>query len=568
MKPLSYRDAYLLARETLCEQGEADPAVAARVLVCGLFDISASELFLRADEQLDEGHDAEFDEGHDAEPDEGQKTQDEELDDGQKTQRTKRLLEALRRRAQGEPLQYITGRAPFRHLELTVGPGAFIPRPETETLIDIVKEYLRDLRLFSVVHPAQAEQKNPFILDVGTGSGCIALALFEECPDVEIIATDISENALEVARQNARRLGFSAAKRLRFLCDDVASSLLVKREMFHRFDVVVSNPPYIPSAELQELPNEITQYEPLQALDGGADGLEFFRRIVEQAAVLLKPGGLLVCELHETTLAQAACILEQAAVWRSIGCHYDLNGCPRFITALSAQHENAQQENAQQQNVQQENTDAFAAALAALKRGEAVIFPTDTVYGIGVAVGLNSSPDLIYRLKGRDADKALPWLVDDITALDRYAKNVPAYAYNLAKKFWPGALTLILEASDEVPPAFRAKDNSIALRLPDHATTLALIRELGAPIATSSANRQGKPPATSPDSIDPVFIRAGVYVLDAGLTSAQTPESTPASTLAQTPESTPASVPSTLVSCLGAKPLILRHGILNENDLK
>ena len=519
MTILTYGDAYAFAEEVLRTQGEDNPVAAARFLLCGLFNMSVSEFVLYADKPLGKSSAKSF-----SKP--------------LATQAVTRLYDALQRRANGEPLQYIIGLAPFRHVELMVRPGVFIPRPETEMLVDIVKTYLHELQLCAVL------PKSVRVLDIGTGTGCIALALFDECLGIEITATDNSDDALEIAQENAARLGFAeqtplnvAGKpRLHFLHDDVATSLVQNQKMRHYFDVVVSNPPYIPSSELHKLPNEIAKYEPSQALDGGVDGLDYFRRITKQAAVLLKPGGLLVCELYETQLDEAARIVKQGAAWSDIICHTDLAGRPRFISAIQAAdyHESLAPQ--------------ISAALAALRRGDAVIFPTDTVYGIGVAVTFHSSPDVIYRLKGRDAHKAVPWLVEDITALDRYAKNVPAYAYELAKKFWPGALTLIVEANETAPFAFCAKDNSIALRAPDNVVARALIKELGVPIATSSVNPQGELPAVSVDSIAPAFIREDICVIDGGLT--------------------PGPVSSTIVSCLGAKPLIVRHGVLSEDDLK
>ena len=287
----TYVEAYAHAETVLRTQGEEDPVAAARFLVGGLFGLSKSELILRAAEPLD--------------------------------MQTQELLEkALQRRAGGEPLQYILGHAPFRYLNLIVCPGVLIPRPETELLVDIVKDFLTSLS------PCRAK-----VLDIGTGSGCIALSLISEYSDVSVIATDLSDDALHVAQQNAECLGFAGSKRLRIQKDDLAKSLVADDAMHQQFDVIVSNPPYIPTGLLADLPTEISSYEPLQALDGGADGLNHFRQIAEQAAVLLKPGGLLACELHESTLIKAKHLLKQADVWQDTFCHNDLNDCPRFVTA-------------------------------------------------------------------------------------------------------------------------------------------------------------------------------------------------------------------------------------------
>jgi release factor glutamine methyltransferase len=281
---------------TLQAQGEENPAAAARLLLCGLLDLSATELALKAPELLS--------------PDAVQ-----------------RVKAALQRRCAGEPLQYIVGRAAFRHLEYIVRPGVLIPRPETEVLVDKVKTALENMMV-----------TQPQILDIGTGSGCIALALLDECPHSEVTATDNSAEALCVAQENAELHGAvcatkGAKDRLHLLHCDLASALLDKADKLHSFHAVVSNPPYIPSATLHKLPHEVTQYEPPNALDGGADGLVLFRRIATQAAVLLAPQGFFACELFETTLTKAADYLAGAGCWKDIHIHTDLADRPRVLTA-------------------------------------------------------------------------------------------------------------------------------------------------------------------------------------------------------------------------------------------
>ena len=127
-------------------------------------------------------------------------------------------------------------------------------------------------------------------------------------------------------------------------------------------------------------------------------------------------------------------------------------------------------------------------AVAALKRGEAVIFPTETVYGLGVSVEAAASPEALYDLKERDRGKPVSWLVGGVDDLDRYGAHVPDLARRLARAYWPGPLTLIVEASDAVPAAFRSAAGSIGLRMPDNDTALELIEAVGCPLATTSAN--------------------------------------------------------------------------------
>ena len=209
------------------------------------------------------------------------------------------LHAGVERRGRGEPLQYVTGEMPFRHIVLKCAPGVLIPRPETEVLVDCVLDYLDALVL--------GEGDTASVLEVGTGTGCIALSLAGERPFVRVSATDVSPDAVALAGRNRDALGLDGPVEL-FLTD-LADGVPGAEDA--AFDVLVSNPPYIPSALVEELPAEVGGFEPRLALDGGPDGLDVFRRIVALAGTALKPGGLLACELHEECLEQAC----DEAVW-------------------------------------------------------------------------------------------------------------------------------------------------------------------------------------------------------------------------------------------------------------
>lgn len=178
----------------------------------------------------------------------------------------------------------------------------------------------------------------------------------------------------------------------------------------------------------------------------------------------------------------------------------------------------------------------------ALAEGRAVVFPTDTVYGLGVAVGPAASPAELFRLKGRDEGKPVAWLVAGPDALDRYGADVPAYARDLAARLWPGALTLVVRASDAVPEAFRSTEGTIGLRMPDSATALALIRAAGVPLAVTSANPAGEPAPRRAADVDPSLAAASAGVLDGDEPAGGTA--------------------STVVDCTGPVPVILREGPL------
>ena len=153
-------------------------------------------------------------------------------------------------------------------------------------------------------------------------------------------------------------------------------------------------------------------------------------------------------------------------------------------------------------------------AAACLKKGLPAIFPTDTVYGIGVSVRHAKSPQAIFDAKGRDAGKPVAWLVGGSEALDEFGAEVPDCAYELARAHWPGALTIIVKASSAVPAAFRSQAGTIGLRMPAGRVALALIEEVGSPLATSSANMSGGSDPTSFDEIEPALLQAVPAAID------------------------------------------------------
>lgn len=230
------------------------------------------------------------------------------------------LREGVKRRGADEPLQYVTGEMGFRHLVLRCEPGVLIPRPETEVLVEAVLPHL----------DACIEARGrAHVLEVGTGTGCIALSIAWERPEADVVATDVSPAAVALARRNAAAL--SLEERVQVIeCDLVAG---VDPGQAGTFDLLVSNPPYIPTDELSELPDEVAGFEPRLALDGGPDGLDVFRRLLDAAVGekgMLAPGGMLACELHETTL-EAAADLARAAGLTDVRIVKDLAGRQRHL---------------------------------------------------------------------------------------------------------------------------------------------------------------------------------------------------------------------------------------------
>lgn len=225
------------------------------------------------------------------------------------------FVEAVERRAAREPLQHITGVAPFRSLELAVGPGVFVPRPETEFVAQIAIDALR-----AVASP------RPVAADLGTGSGAIALALATEVPHARVWAVENSPRAFIWARENARTIG---AKNLELVFADLGEAL---PDLDGALDLVISNPPYIPDDAIPRDP-EVRLHDPAAALYGGPDGLDVVRALSQRAFALLRPGGTLVIEHGELQGAELRALLEVDG-WRATATHRDLLGRDRATTAL------------------------------------------------------------------------------------------------------------------------------------------------------------------------------------------------------------------------------------------
>jgi len=240
----------------------------------------------------------------------------------------------IRRRAAGEPTQHLTGHQEFWGLDLEVTPDVLIPRPETEHLLEVALDRLavRELR---AGRPPKLTGENLSLIDIGTGSGCIAIALAKELPAAQIYATDISPAALGVARRNATRLGFSG--RITFLESNLFSFFLplATRHSPLLFDLVISNPPYIARREAHTLPVDVRTHEPETALYGGEEGYELYGVLIPDAARHLKPGGLLILELGHDSLPAVRPLLETPQ-WTNILVTNDLADIPRVLSAEHA----------------------------------------------------------------------------------------------------------------------------------------------------------------------------------------------------------------------------------------
>lgn len=274
-------------RGYLERHGDEHPRLSAEWLMCAATGFSRIEVYMNYDRPLDAGE-------------------------------LSILREGVKRRGAGEPLQYVTGEMPFRHIVLKCGPGVLIPRPETEILVDCVLEYID-------------KQDGPqHVLEIGTGTGCISLSIVGERPGTTVVATDISPDAIALATRNREALGCEDV--VEIVHTDIAEG--VEGADKAAFDVLVSNPPYIPSAIVDTLPREVGGFEPRLALDGGQDGLDVFHRIVQTAEVALREGGLMAFELHEDCLQLAAQDQQVNEHFQDIRIVKDLTGRDRILLAI------------------------------------------------------------------------------------------------------------------------------------------------------------------------------------------------------------------------------------------
>lgn len=229
-----------------------------------------------------------------------------------------RYRKLIRRRGAGEPVAYILGRAYFRNLELKVDRRVLVPRPETEHVVEAALAWLA---------ASDWSGAPPRVLDIGTGSGAIALAVAAEHPGARVTGVDASADALELAAENARAAGLDA--RVTFIRTDIFSDL----DPVDTFDLIISNPPYIGSEEWDTLPVDVRDFEPREALDGGPGGLDHYHRIIAEAHQFLKPGGTLILEIGYRQASEVTRLLIDADRYHDLSVSKDYAGRDRVVTA-------------------------------------------------------------------------------------------------------------------------------------------------------------------------------------------------------------------------------------------
>jgi release factor glutamine methyltransferase len=263
----------------------------AGLLLCHAIGIDRTHLLTRSDEQIDEG-------------------------------RYKIYLGLLERRASGEPVQYLTGHQEFYSLDFFVTPDVLIPRPETEFLIEEVLKIVDKQKL-----------SRPLIVDVGTGSGCVAITLAVNLPGARLVATDASARALNIAQSNAAK--HRVLDRIEFLEGDLLGPL-DNRGLDKSIDMIASNPPYVDESLKGSMQREVFDWEPPEALFGGVDGVEFYRRLLTGCPAYLKVGGYLVIEIGYGQLEAIDHMVAASPSLKIVEVTHDLQGIPRTLTVLKS----------------------------------------------------------------------------------------------------------------------------------------------------------------------------------------------------------------------------------------
>jgi release factor glutamine methyltransferase len=281
---LSWVESYLASK------GDENPRLSAQLLLAAVTDLSRLELYTNFDKPLSR----------------------EELSS---------LHTYVVKRAQGEPIQYITGRAAFRYYTFAVKPGVLIPRPETEVLVSEALALLKDYQDLT-------QETHLEVADIGCGTGCVGLSIAAECPRASLTELDINPDACALTKENADMLDLG--DRIKVVEGDMLS--ISGKDHAAAFDLIVSNPPYIPTQVLDEIPREVSAFEPREALDGGEDGLDFFRVLIDFAAEALKPHGALAIELFEEKVDEA-CEYAEMRGFEAVRSVYDLTNRPRIVVA-------------------------------------------------------------------------------------------------------------------------------------------------------------------------------------------------------------------------------------------
>jgi release factor glutamine methyltransferase len=457
------------------------------------------------------------------------------------------------RRAAHEPVAYILGRAYFRHLVLEVDPAVLIPRPETEELVEValgllVKRPSWDLGGTDGATPQPQAAARPLIVDVGTGSGAIALSLAQEA-GVSVLAIDNSAEALAVAARNTRSLGLE--EWVSFAQSDLLSG--VPDDSLH---LVISNPPYVTSADMTTLAPDVRSFEPVAALEAGTDGLHVIRRLLLEAARALRPGGTVLLEVGDRQ-APAVEGLAREAGFAVVSVHKDLSGKERIVEATLPDAFRLPAEGA--------GGPWSVALVRALQAGAIIGVPTDTVYGLAARWDSAAGVRALFAAKGRASEQIVAAVFASAEDVYQALPDLESSAARVMRALLPGPYTFIVKT--EVPRApLVGTDDSLGVRVPDHPALLSIIASLGTPLAATSANPTGEKDAATVDDVDPV-----VLALCSAAFAASAAGPAVEGAAGSTASGTVTGVASTVVDlrplASGGAPVVMREGAISETEV-
>ncbi len=365
----------------------------------------------------------------------------------------------MKRILNNEPMGYVLGYQWFYGYKIGVNQDVLIPREETEELVGHILNDIDD------------RYDNPKIVDVATGSGAIALALAKEL-NTSLVATDISEEALQVARQNAKDLGADVT----FFQGDMLEPLIEKNL---KFDVLVCNPPYIKDTE--HIQSSVLEFEPHVALFGGDDGLYFYRKVLEKAHLVLNDKGMIAFEIG-FDIGDALLNLAQSYFPdKEVTLVQDMNKLDRMLFIKP-----------KTKILDREDKDEI---LEILKNDGLVALPTDTVYGLAIKSDSEELYNTLKEVKTRPDNKPFPLMVSDIAQLEEVVELTPL-GKHLVESFMPGPITFIFNKKEDVFPYLKDQ-KTLGIRIADDMFVRNLIRDLNQPIWLPSANLSGEETATS-----------------------------------------------------------------------
>ncbi len=533
---LTLRDLTTQAQEQLAAVGTPESEMTAKRIVAEATGLTIADLALEADSPAKQGSVARAD-------------------------------EMLERSVKGEPLQYVLGRWGFRGLDLAVDRRAFIPRPETETLAGEVIHHLKDAvsrqraehsagdqpadQHGAVQHDAgdqpadqhsadhqgadrpekgQQPTEQPGgtpvsvrVADLGTGTGAIALSIAQEVPEAVVIATDNSQSALDLARENLTGLG-SAGARVTLSHGDWCDAL--DSELLEQLDAVVSNPPYVPEGE--KLPASVVDWEPETALFSTDDGLGDLNRLITDARFYLSPAGMLALECAPEQVKALAKTLN-AHGYDQVQIYKDLAGKQRGLKAIRP--------------LDDPSFSQLQSAAEALCSGGFVVAPTDTVCGVLADYANAVAVRSVYAAKGRPETMPLPVLVSGIDQADRLVV-LNEGALSMAQRHWPGALTLVAPRRGGVDPV--GGHTTLGVRTANLGWLRWLANEVGPLTGTSANCHRGDTPRRAVDAAA-ALLKNPAYVVEG--------------------EAAPLAVASTVVDVCKREPVVLREGELKTADL-